>query len=214
MAELTLYTHPWSRGRIVRWMLEEIGLEYKVEVKEYGSTIKSPDYLAINPMGKVPALTHGDVIVTEVAAICAYLAEQFPQSKLAPDTGNPERGTYLRWMFFIAGPFEMAITAQAYNWRIDEENAQTVGCGKIANTIDTMEHALTNGPYICGDQFTAVDVLAASNLAWHIEQKVIEPRPAFTEYVERLQKRTAAVRANTLDDALIKTLAQEPAVNT
>src|SRR5690554_6509332 len=102
MAELTLYTHPYSRGRIVRWMLEEVGVPYDVQVKEYGGSIKAPDYLAINPMGKVPAIKHGSLVVTEVAAICAYLADHFSEKGLAPTLDSAERGTYYRWMFFVA----------------------------------------------------------------------------------------------------------------
>jgi glutathione S-transferase len=204
MKEMTFYTHPWSRGRIVRWMLEEVGADYDVVVKEFGGSIKEPDYLAINPMGKVPALVDGGVVITEVSAICTYLAERFPHMNLAPPLGSPERGTYLRWIFFIAGPLEMATTAKAFNWRIDGENAQAVGCGFVKNAIDAMELAIKNGPYICGDQFTTADVLAASYLGWEMQQKVIEERASFREYVDRLQKRPAAVRANELDDALIK----------
>ena len=204
MAKMTFYTHPWSRGRIVRWMLEEAGADYDVVVKEFGGSIKAQDYLAINPMGKVPALVDNGVVITEVAAICTYLAERFPQKNLAPALSSPERGTYLRWMFFVAGPLEMASTAKAFNWRIDAENSQSVGCGFIADTINAMESAIKNGPYICGDQFTAADVLVSSYLGWQMQQKVIEERPAFRAYVERTENRPAAIRANELDDALIK----------
>jgi glutathione S-transferase len=202
---MTFYTHPWSRGRVVRWMLEETGADYDVVVKEFGGSMKAPDYLAINPMGKVPALVDDGVVVTEVAAICAYLAERFPQKNLAPPLGSRERGPYLRWMFFVAGPFEMASTAKAFNWRIDAENSQAVGCGFIADTLNALELAVQNGPYICGDQFTAADVLVSSYLGWQMQQKVIEERPAFRAYVERTENRPAAIRANELDDALIKT---------
>jgi Glutathione S-transferase len=204
MAKMTFYTHPWSRGRIVRWMLEEAGADYDVVVKEFGGSIKAPDYLAINPMGKVPALVDNGVVITEVAAICTYLAERFPQKNLAPALGSLERGTYLRWIFFIAGPLEMATSAKAFNWRINAENAQSVGCGFIDDTVNAMELALKNGPYICGDQFTTADVLAASYIGWEMQQKNIEERPAFIEYVQRMEKRPAAVRATQLDDALIK----------
>ena len=204
MAKMTFYTHPWSRGRIVRWMLEEVGADYEVVVKEFGGSIKDADYLAINPMGKVPALVDGEVVVTEVAAICAYLAERFPEKKLAPPLGSPARGPYLRWMFFVAGPLEMATTAKAFQWRIDKENSQAVGCGAIVDTVNAMEMAIQNGPYICGDQFTTADLLAASYLGWEMQQKIIEERATFREYVNRLQQRPAAIRANQLDDALVK----------
>lgn len=206
MAAMTFYTHPWSRGRIVRWMLEEVGAEYDVVVKEFGQSIKAPDYLAINPMGKVPALVDRGVVITEVCAICTYLAERFPEKELAPPIGSPERATYLRWIFFIAGPLEMATSAKAFNWRIDAENAQSVGCGSIEDTLNAMGLALKKGPYICGDQFTTADVLAGSYIGWEMQQKIIEERPVFREYVDRLEKRPAAVRANDLDNALIGTL--------
>lgn len=204
MSSLTLYTNPWSRGRIVRWMLEELGVSYDVNVLEYGGSIKSPEYLAINPMGKVPAIKHGDVVVTEVAAICAYLADAFPEKKLAPAIGTPERGTYFRWLFFTSGPLEMATSAKAFGWKIDAENVQSVGCGYYDDTINTLEKALSNGPYVCGEQFTAADVLLGSFIGWEIMQKNIDPRPVFTDYVARLEARAAAKRANELDDALVK----------
>lgn len=207
MAEMTFYTHPWSRGRIVRWMLEEVGADYDVVVKEFGSSIKAPDYLAINPMGKVPALQHGDVVITEVVAICAYLADRFPHKGLAPAPDSYERGTYYRWMMFIAGPLEMATSARAFGWKIDASNAAAAGCGQIEDTVNTIELALKNGPYICGDTFTTVDLLAASYIGWEMQQKILEPRPVFEEYVGRLQNRPAAARANELDDALIPTIA-------
>jgi len=202
MSTLTLYTNPWSRGRITRWMLEETGAKYNIEIKEFGGNIKSPDYLAINPMGKVPALKHGDAIVTEVAAICLYLADQFPEANLAPPLNSPERGTYYRWMLFAAGPLEMATSAVAFGWRIDEENAVAVGCGFVADTINALEKALEKGPYVCGEQFTATDVVLASYIGWEIMQKHLEPRPVFTEYVKRCEARPAHIRATELDDAL------------
>lgn len=204
MLDLKLYTHPYSRGRVVRWMLEEVGVPYDVEVKEFDGEMKTPEYLAINPMGKVPAIVHGHTVVTEVAAICTYLADQFPDKGLAPAPDSPERGTYYRWMFFIAGPFEMASTAKAFNWRIDKENQQAVGCGRIEDTFNTLEQALQNGPYICGEQFTAVDVLVASYIGWQLMQKNLEERPVFREYVDRVESRPAAIRAGELDDALVK----------
>ncbi|MEX0741011.1 MAG: glutathione S-transferase family protein [Pseudohongiella sp.] len=204
MNTITFYTHPYSRGRIVRWMLEELGEPYDVQLLEYGSTMKAPEYLAINPMGKVPAIKHGDTVVTEVAAICAYLADQFPEKNLAPASGSKMRGTYYRWMFFVAGPLEMATTSKAFGWKIDDENAVSIGCGHYQDAIDAMVTALEKGPYICGDQFTAADVLIGSYLGWGIMQKNIEPLPAFTAYLARIEGRDAARRANELDDALIK----------
>lgn len=202
MKTLTFYSNPQSRGRVVRWMLEEIGVDYQLEVMEYGEHIKSAQYLAINPMGKVPAIKHGDTVVTEVAAICAYLADQFPEEDLAPARNDPLRGDYYRWLFFCAGPFEMAMSAVSENWKIDKENAMSLGCGFIAEVVNALETALSKGPYVCGEQFTAADIVLSSNIGWAIFQKNLEARPVFTEYVNRCQARPAAKRANALDDAL------------
>lgn len=203
MTDLTFYTHPYSRGRIVRWMLEELEVDYDVVVKEYGESMKAPDYLAINPMGKVPALRHGSVVVTEVAAICAYLADCFPDKRMAPPPGSAERAAYYRWMFFVAGPLEMASTARAFNWRIDSENAPIVGCGNLVDPPNTLELVLQHSPYLCGENFTAADLLAGSYLGWEMMQKNLEERPVFREYVNRLELRPAAKRANELDDAVM-----------
>lgn len=204
MNTMTLYTNPQSRGRVVRWMLEEIGQPYDVKIMSYGGDIKSPQYLKLNPMGKVPTLTHKGAVITEVAAICAYLAEQFPEAGLAPALDSPERGSYHRWLFFIAGPFEMASTAKAYDWEITEENAMAVGCGRIQDTLNTIEQTLAKQPYLCGDQFTTADLIMASYLGWQTMMKVLEPNPVFSEYVERCEKREAARRADGLDNALME----------
>lgn len=206
MAELVLYTHPYSRGRVVRWMLEELGVDYAVEVKEFGGSIKHPDYLAINPMGKVPAIVHGDAVVTEVGAICTYLADRFPAQGLAPALDDPLRGAYLRWMFFMVGPFEMATSSIAYGWKIDADNAPALSCGFPDNTIEALASALQRGPYICGEQFTAADVLISSYIGWEIMQKHLPERPIFVDYVQRMEARPAAQRANELDDALVATI--------
>lgn len=200
MKAITLYTNPQSRGGIVRWLLEELELTYDTKVLEYGPQMKSADYLAINAMGKVPALVHGDTVVTETAAICMYLAEQFTDKQLAPAITSPQRGNYLRWMFFAAGPLEMAITAKAFNWRIDDENAKAVGCGHYDDTLDVLEHELWQKPYLCGE-FSAADVYVAANLHWGMMFNTIAARPAFTAYTERMAKRAAFVRATELDKA-------------
>ncbi|QIB66715.1 glutathione S-transferase family protein [Kineobactrum salinum] len=202
MKDLTLYTNPYSRGRIARWMLEETGAPYDVKIMEYDGSIKAPEYLAINPMGKVPALVHGDTVVTETVAICAYLADQFPEKKLAPAVGSPERGSYYRWLFFVAGPLEMAMTARSQGWEIDQKAAQVVGCGLIGDTLATLEQALTGRDYLCGSQFTAADLVLGSYLGWNLLQQQIEPLPVFSRYVERLEAREAAKRANQLDGEL------------
>ncbi|MDR6982417.1 glutathione S-transferase [Rheinheimera pacifica] len=203
MKPLTLYTNPQSRGRIIRWLLEELNVAYEVKVLQYGPEMKSAEFLALNPMGKVPVITHGDVVVTEAAAICAYLADQFADKQLAPAPNSPKRANYYRWLFFAAGPLEMATTAKAYNWRLDADNAAAAGCGLYQDTLNALETALTNGPYICGEQFTAADVYVGSHIEWGMMFDTLEKRPAFTEYVQRLQAREAAIKANQLDDALL-----------
>jgi hypothetical protein len=133
--DLVFYTHPMSRGRIVRWMLEEIGQPYRTELLEYGTTMKAPEYLAINPMGKVPAIRHGGVVVTEAAAICAYLADAFPAAGLAPPREDPQRGPYYRWLFFAAGPVEAAITNKALGVEIPAERERMAGYGTFAASL-------------------------------------------------------------------------------
>ena len=200
---ITFYTNPMSRGRIVRWMLEEIGHPYETVVLDYASGMKSPDYLAINPMGKVPAIRHGDTIVTEGAAICAYLADMFPDAGLAPPSGNERRGPYYRWLFFAAGPVEAAVTAKSLGLLAPPDKKSMAGYGSFEDTIDALETAVRDGPYICGDQFTAADVYVGSQIGWGMMFGSIDKRPAFEEYFARISSRPAAVRAAELDDALM-----------
>ncbi|HWT12593.1 MAG TPA: glutathione S-transferase family protein [Allosphingosinicella sp.] len=200
---LTFYTNPMSRGRIVRWMLEEVGAPYETVVLDYGTTMKSAEYLAINPMGKVPAIRHNDCVVTEGAAICAYLAEMFPDRGLAPPPGNQKRGPYYRWLFFAAGPVEAAVTNKALEVAFAPEKKAFVGYGSFEEAIDNLERAIRPGPYICGEQFTAADVYVGSQIGWGMMFGSIDKRPAFVDYFGRLQARPAAVRARELDDALM-----------
>jgi glutathione S-transferase len=200
MSELVFYTHPQSRGRIVHWMLEELTEPYRTVWLEYGSTMKAPEYLGVNPMGKVPALCEGDTVVTEAAAICAYLADRFPQHKLAPPPGDSARAAYYRWMFFTAGPLEMATTAKALNWQVPQGRSSMVGFGSYGAAIDALEAALRPGPYVCGEQFTAADVLLGSALGWGMMFGTIDKRPIFDAYVGRLHQREAAQRANRLNE--------------
>jgi glutathione S-transferase len=201
MNELVFYTHPQSRGRIAHWMLEEAGEPYRTVWLEYGTTMKAADYLAVNPMGKVPALRDGDTVVTESAAICAYLADRFPQRGLAPPPGDRARAAYYRWMFFTAGPLEMATTAKALNWQVPEGRARMVGFGSYEAAIDALEIALRPGPYVCGEQFTAADVVLGSALGWGMMFGTLDKRPDFESYVARLQQREAAKRAHALNEA-------------
>jgi glutathione S-transferase len=200
---LTFYTNPMSRGRIARWMLEETGQPYDTVVLDYGTTMKAPEYLAVNPMGKVPAIKHGETVVTEGAAICAYLADAFPDAGLAPPSGNPRRGPYYRWMFFAAGPVEAAVTGKSLGLLAPPDKKAMAGYGSFEETIDALEQAVAAGPYICGDQFTAADVYVGSQIGWGMMFGTIEKRPVFTEYFGRLSARPAAVRAREIDDTLM-----------
>jgi len=201
--EIVLYTNPMSRGRIARWMLEEVGRPYRVELLEYGTTMKAPAYLAINPMGKVPALRHRGMTVTECAAICAYLADAFPETGLAPAFDDPARGTYLRWLFFGAGPMEAAVTARSLGLLAPADKAGMAGYGAFDQMVDALETAVEAGPYILGDRFSAADVYVGSQIGWGLQFGTLPERPSFAAYAERILTRPAAVRARQLDDALI-----------
>lgn len=200
--ELVFYTNPMSRGRIVRWMLEEVGQPYRTELVEYG-TIKAPEYLAINPMGKVPALRHGDTVVTECAAICAYLADAFPDTGLAPPPHDRLRGPYYRWLFFAAGPVEAAASNKALGVVVPPERERMMGYGRIDTVLDVLEAAVSRGPYLVGDSFTAADVYVGSHIGFGMQFGTLEKRPAFERYWNHLSARPAALRAREIDDALI-----------
>jgi glutathione S-transferase len=201
--ELVFYTNPMSRGRIVRWMLEEVGQPYRTEILEFGAGAKSPEFLAINPMGKVPAIRHGDTVVTESGAICAYLADAFPQAGLAPPSGSRARGPYYRWLFFAAGPVEQATTSRSMGWEAPPERRAMLGFGCMEDVLDTLEGALKGREHLVGNSFTAADLYVGSHLGWGMQFGSIEKRPVFETYVARLQARPAARRANEIDDALI-----------
>ena len=200
--ELVFYTNPMSRGRIARWMLEEVGQPYRTEVLEYGTTMKSPEYLAINPMGKVPAIRHGDVVVTEAAAICAYLADAFPQAGLAPPPGDKARAPYYRWLFYAAGPLEAAVTNKAMGFELAPGRERMAGYGTYSDVMNALELAVGQGDYIAGGRFSAADLYVGSQLGWGLMFGTIEKRPAFESYVARLRERPAAIRASEIDDAL------------
>src|SRR4051812_45115450 len=164
--ELVFYTNPMSRGRIARWMLEEVGRPYTTEILGFGSTMKAVDYLAINPMGKVPAIRHNGAVVTEAAAVCAYLADAFPEAGLAPPTGDQRRAPYYRWLFFAAGPVEAAVTNKALGVAVSEERERMVGYGKLASVLDALEGAVSKTDYIAGDRFSAADVYVGAQIGW------------------------------------------------
>ncbi len=199
--QLVLYTNPQSRGRIARWMLEEVGQPYRTEVLDYASTMKAQAYLAINPMGKVPALRHGDAVVTETAAICAYLADAFPQARLAPPPGDRLRAPYYRWLFFAAGPVEAAISNKALGVVVPPERERMMGYGNFARVVDALEAAVSRGDYLVGDSFTAADVYVGSAIGFGMMFGSMEKRPAFEKYWQRIGARPAMVRAKELDDA-------------
>ena len=201
MSDLILYTNPMSRGRIARWMIEEVGTPYESVVLDYGTTMKAPEYLALNPMGKVPAIRHRGRVVTECAAICAYLADAFPEAGLAP--ALPDRADYYRWMFFAAGPLEAAIMDRRLGATPTAEQQMMAGYGSYEATIDALEQRVATSDYIAGPLFSAADVYVGSHLGWGTQFGTIDKRPAFLAYVERLYDRPAHRRATELDDALI-----------
>lgn len=202
--ELVFYTNPQSRGRLVRWMLEEVGQPYRTEVLDYAGSMKAPAYLAINPMGKVPAITHGGTVVTECAAICAYLADVFPQAKLAPPPGDRRRAPYYRWLFFTSGPVEFAVSNKALGFAVPPERERMMGYGNVDQALKTLEDAISKSDYITGDSFSAADVYVGSHLNFNMMFGTIDKRPVFERYVARLTGRPAFVRARQLDDALMQ----------
>lgn len=211
MSDLVFYTNPMSRGRIIRWMLEEVGQPYDTKVLRWeAGENKAPEYLAINPTGKVPAIVHDGVVVTECAAICAYLADVFPQAGLAPPPGSKLRGPYYRWLFFGAGPIEQMTSMKALKVEVPDEQRGMVGFGCADDVLNTLEGALKGREYLAGDSFTAADLYIGAHLGWGMGFGTIEKRPVFESYVARLQARPAAVRANQIDDALIQAQQPEP----
>ncbi len=200
MADLTLYTNPMSRGRIARWAMEEIGQPYDTVLLEFGTSIKAPDYLNVNPMGKVPTLTHGETVVTECAAICAYLADAFPDANLAPAVGSDLRGPYYRWLFYGAGPVEAAVTNHAMGFDTAGKEQQ-MGYGAFEHVMNTLEGAVKDREFLVGNSFTMADLYVGSQISWGLGFGTMEDRPGFRDYVARLTARPAAVRANELDDA-------------
>jgi glutathione S-transferase len=199
--ELVLYTNPRSRGRMARWMLEEVGQPYRTEVLDFGTTMKAPAYLAINPMGKVPALRHGEAVVTEVAAICAYLADAFPQANLAPPPGDRLRAPYYRWLFFAAGPVEAAVSNKALGFAVPPEREGMMGYGSLERVMKVLEDAVSRADYLVGGRFSAADVYIGSQIGFGLMFGTIEKRPAFQQYWQRLSARPAYTRARELDDA-------------
>jgi glutathione S-transferase len=198
--EPVFYTNPQSRGRVVRWMLEELGQPYRTELLDYATTLKGPAYLAINPMGKVPALKHGDAVVTEVAATCTYLADAFPEAGLAPPPASKLRAPYYRWLFFAAGPLEYAVSNKALGFVVPGGRERMMGYGTYELTLNTLESAVSQGDYLVGGKFSAADVYVGGHIGFGMMFGTIEKRPAFETYWARLSARPAWQRGNKLDD--------------
>ncbi len=202
MADLTLYHAAPSRSSIVRWMLEELGEPYDLHVLRLSEgEQRAPAYLAVNPMGKVPALKHGETVITEAAAICTYLADAFPQAGLNVPVGDPRRGTYLKWLFFAPACIEPAITDRAFP-RQGEPHRGMLGYGDFDTVMAVVAAAVEPGPYLLGEKFTAADVVLGSTLRWGLMFGLLPKRPEFTAYVGRLEQRPALKRAVALDQEL------------
>lgn len=198
--KLTFYTNPRSRGAIVRWMLEEVGAPYDTVVLDYGPPMKTPEHRALNPMGKVPVLVAGDQVVTEAAAICAFLADAFPAAGLAPPPAR--RGAYYRWLFFGAGPVEAAVTNQSLGVEVPEDRRGMVGYGSFDTMLATLEKAVSVAPYLAGDAFSAADVYTGSQIGWGLQFGTLPLTPALTAYWDRVKDRPARRRAAEIDGIL------------
>src|SRR5882757_2403658 len=202
MAKLTLYHAAPSRSSVTRWMLEEIGEPYDIKLLSLSKgDNQKPDYLAVNPMGKVPALRHGDVVIAESAAICTYLADEFPKAKLNIPVGNPQRGVYLKWLFFGPSCIEPAMMDRAFP-RKEEARRAALGYGDFDTVMDVVAKAVAKGPYLMGEQFTAADVVIGSGLRFGMMFKLLPERPEFMAYVGRLAQRPALQRADEKDKEL------------
>ena len=167
--EIVLYTNPMSRGRTVRWMLEEVGAPYRAEIMEYGPAMQAPPFLAMNPIGKIPVLRHGSTVVTETAGIVAYLADAFPAAALAPPSGSQARGPYYRWLFFGAGVLEAACIDTAMGVTPPEDKQRMAGYGTMARTLDALEAGMAGRDHLAGDTFTAADLFIAALLGWTMQ---------------------------------------------
>jgi predicted DNA-binding transcriptional regulator YafY/glutathione S-transferase len=208
--DLIFYTNPQSRSGIVHWMLEEIGCPYTIKVLNYGTTMKSPEYLAINPMGKVPAIKHGDQVVTEAAAICAYLADAFPEAGLAPAPAH--RGDYYRWLFFAAACAEPAMSNRGAGWDPATPELQgRFGYGSFALAYGALAGWLKGRTYVAGDRFSAADVYVCSLLNFGMMVGLIDKRPEFEAYRDAHVSRPAALRAREQASKLSAQKAWEPA---
>lgn len=202
MANLTLYHASPSRSSAVLWMLEELGQPYELKVLslKQGDNLK-PDYLAINPMGKVPALKHGDTMITEAAAICTYLADEFQNAKLNIPIGTPRRGVYFKWLFFGPSCIEPSVIDRAAP-RKEEARRGILGYGDFDTVMNVVAKAVEKGPWLMDEQFTAADVIVGANIRFGMMFKMIPERKEFTDYAARIAARPAAQRAQAKDKEL------------
>ena len=203
--QIVFYTHPMSRGRIIRWLLEEVGQPYETQMLDFDA-MKNPAYLAVNPMGKVPAVKHGDTVITECAAICAYMADAFPDANLAPPVGSKLRGDYYRWLFFAAGPLEQAVTNKSAGFEPSAEKSRMFGYGSYDLAVNTLAGHLASSDYVCGDRFTAADVYVGSQVMWGTQFATLPSFPSFLDYGARLSGRAAYKRGKDIDGKLIAEL--------
>jgi glutathione S-transferase len=197
MTEIVFYTNPQSRGRIVRWMLEEVGAPYRTELLTYGGTMAEPAYRAVNPMAKVPALRHGEKVVTEAAAICAYLADAFPEAGLAPPPAD--RADYYRYLFFAAGPLEQVFSLKAIDYDPPADKQPMFGHGSRGRCLGALETMLSDRDYVTG-RFSAADLYLSSQLGFMLAFGMLEPNDCFSSYVARCQDREAYKEAARKDD--------------
>ncbi len=191
-----------SRSSTVLFMLEEIGAPYELKVLDLQKEEQyRPEYLAINPMGKVPAIEHNGAVVTEVGAICTYLADAFPKAGLAPPIGDPLRGTYLRWMFFQGNALEPAIVDRALKREPGRRGMMPYGTYEVA--VAALERAVEKGPWFLGERYSAADVYVGSAISWGLQFQLLPERETFKRYVARLNGRPARQRAMDIDQKLM-----------
>ncbi|MEO6224258.1 MAG: glutathione S-transferase family protein [Sphingomicrobium sp.] len=207
MADLIFYTNPQSRGQTVRWMLEETGAPYADHILDYATTMKAEPYLSINPMGKVPAIVHNGRTVTEVAAICCYLADAFPAARLAPPPAD--RADYYRWIFFCSGPVEAAFSNKAAGFEPTPERQRMFGYGNFDLAVGTLEKAIAGREYIAADHFTAADLFVGAMVNFMIAFNLLEPNETFVDYARRMTDRPAYRKAQEIDGNLVKAAQQQ-----
>lgn len=199
---LIFYTNPQSRGQIARWALHEVGADYEQRIVTYGEEMKGDYARNVNPMGKVPAIDHDGRIVTECAAICAYLGDAFPDAGLAPTAD--ERADYYRWLFFAAGPLEAAVSNKAVGFTLeDPSKAMTLGYGDYDTVIDVLDRKFSSDDFVCGDRFTMADVYLGSHIVWGMMFGSVTERDSFHAYAERVSGREAYKAAKAIDAQLI-----------